>query len=982
MGELAIRRNRGISVPKYQAAEKTEKTQGTEPSKVLRPAAQADSRLTSGTVQAGNRLRESRQILRTGEGVLAEVGESLERMAELARQASEEDGGDREALQNMLESLKEGIRRMTASSANGTALFLDDGPGSMADVEALLTVLNQEAPTLPDWLTSALTKDVMSPEEILEALGLDGTAGAREIAAALAGLSPEGDEMAAYLASLYLGSVIAGSSDVEAALEGLQQLLDRIAEGQSPDQAIAELTGGIFDSFAGFQAQFSQGSAPGLEAFLLELMGGMSLPGETLMDLLELLDGVNLQVLMDLMAAMGESGVDLLDIGIGTQEGQGVLPPSLEAALAGAEANAAQGTAESGGTFPAAGADLSGVTFDAQTGTLTIAGDAPVVVLGRNLQNIQTIRITGNAPVILSQVHGEMIQIDTSRACLFTLGSSRVGSLQLLQSTDLTLGGQGRLDLETVEGDKTSVLRLTGGAVTVREPLPLPVVMAGLASLMAKGTVTDQDGRPLAPLDLLWKMVLPGWAQLTGLSVNGREAHLATALSDGALRLWLDRGERGNPFYTVGFRGRDTQGRPRIHYASLRWYQGSFQEVVRYPNPFTVTGGEAGKDWVYEEETQTLWILTSQVTAIAGGTGTDREQQPFSGRLALIDRLGESALTLGGVVCRVSCGGAFRLGRGNQVTLDLRSGSENIFESGGGQAGISLGEGTSVMIDCSEAQGRNPAGTLFAQGGEEGGAGIGRDSGDGRDRTGGIEIRGGEITARGQGGGAGIGGGREAPLGPLTIVGGTVYAYGSGGGAGIGGGLGGPVGDITIRGGAITAGASEFAAAIGAGVRGRCGSIRISGTARIVKALGGDPGADIGACLTGECGRVVISGGADTGSAGLRRQGGIPLEMGGAEAVTLPQFRLSGGALGLDRISVATREAARAAGAVIDSDRRWVSMIQEVYGTLSGRLERRLLRDTSEAGSLLRDTRQKIPLQRMSALSAYNRAKEIKELLR
>ena len=104
--------------------------------------------------------------------------------------------------------------------------------------------------------------------------------------------------------------------------------------------------------------------------------------------------------------------------------------------------------------------------------------------------------------------------------------------------------------------------------------------------------------------------------------------------------------------------------------------------------------------------------------------------------------------------------------------------------------------------------------------------------------------------------------------------------------------------------------------------------------------------------------------------------------MGGAEAVTLPQFRLSGGALGLDRISVATREAARAAGAVIDSDRRWVSMIQEVYGTLSGRLERRLLRDTSEAGSLLRDTRQKIPLQRMSALNAYNRAKEIKELLR
>ena len=118
-----------------------------------------------------------------------------------------------------------------------------------------------------------------------------------------------------------------------------------------------------------------------------------------------------------------------------------------------------------------------------------------------------------------------------------------------------------------------------------------------------------------------------------------------------------------------------------------------------YPNPFTVTGGEPGRDWAYDEASHTLHILTPQVTAISGGAGTDANQAPFSGRIALADSIGTMELTLGGVVCRVSSGRAFSLGRANDVTLLLQRGSSNHFESGAGCAGISLGDGTSLRID-------------------------------------------------------------------------------------------------------------------------------------------------------------------------------------------------------------------------------------------------------------------------------------------
>lgn len=244
-------------------------------------------------------------------------------------------------------------------------------------------------------------------------------------------------------------------------------------------------------------------------------------------------------------------------------------------------------------------------------------------------------------------------------------------------------------------------------------------------------------------------------------------------------------------------------------------------------------------------------------------------------------------------------------------------------------------------------------------------------------------IRGGVITASGSGGGAGIGAGMGSAMGPIIIFGGTVTCTGGDeGGAGIGGALGAPVGDISIQGGAVAAEAICHAAAIGAGVQGECGDILIAGTAKIVKALGGNPGADIGACLFGSCGKVLISGDADIGGAQLCTQTGIPLRM-GEETVILPQFRLSAKALRLDQMKASTLGEAQASVRAIDADRQWVSRIQGVYGALYSRLGRTgsggaepPVRDTGAAGTLLEEMRRSILSKPGQVVNAYSRRAE------
>ncbi len=1006
MSELTIRRDREISAARYRAAEKaektekgggqiqrTEKTPGFTLSETLR-------QMLSGSSRTESQIRESRRTLQSGEAVLAEVQENLSRMEALAREAAGEGETDRDALQAQLDRLRQEIDRIMRSAAGGADLFLD---GDLEDgADALLYALLSDAAgqDLPGWLTQGgLTAD-----QILSSLGLDKTASGADLMAAIIGSSLDGNSAAGRLAALYLGAVIAGggidgTASMEMALEGLRQLMEKVAQGVPADQAVAELTGGAFTSLSDFQSQFTSGTAPGLEAFLTNLLltgeGDLLLDFPAIPPLLAGLEGMNLELLMNLLSS-GESA-----------SGEAAAPPVLpeaEAALVPAGGPDAAPPPEDHalsvmdlGSVRVSGQDLSGVSLG-DNGVLIVAGQGDVTVEGAG-PDAPEILLTGSGTVTLRSVSAPLLTVDGSGVQLAGAGENTLQTVRLRPGAVLTLDGGGFLRMGSLEAAPTALLRLRpGAAAEVRRGedsmggTRIPVILEGPASLAVQADrVSDPRGRSLDPVDVIWKALLPGWSAVTAMAVDGRQVrtHLPGGELPALVRLWLGKGDgsQGHPIHSLAFWGRDGAGRAKTRYAYLRWNQqtGSFQEINMYPNPFTVTGGEADRDWVYEEETQTLRILSSRVTAVSGGSGTDASQTPFSGRIALADNIGSIELTLGGVVCRTSSGRAFSLGRENNVTLLLQSGSSSLFESGAGCAGVSLGDGACLRIDRDGSPGgRGPAdGSLTAAGGP-GGAGIGRDSGAGRDRTARIHIRGGVITALGTGGGAGIGGGKGSPMGSIVITGGVIDATGGpGGGAGIGGALAAPVGDISIRGGTISAAAADQAAAIGAGVRGACGDILITGTARILKALGGNPGADIGACLFGGCGQVLISGGADIGSARPWTRTGISLEM-GADTATLPQFRLSAKSLRLDGLSVATRERARAARRTVELDRRWVSRIQDAYGALYGQLEQSFsglygsqpegpVRDSVSAGALVTDMRQSILRESARVIRTHSR---------
>lgn len=1003
MGELTIRRNRGFAVPPRGNVGKTEKTAGGSPA---RRTAGTTGLSVSETLrqrisgQGEAHVRESRRTLQKGEAVLAEVQNHLERMEALARESAGGGPADREALQAELKWLEGEIDRIVnGASFGGSPLFLDGVMGSEEEMEALLRAIVDESDAgqeavraLPDWLMNALTQKDLSPERLLAALGLDKTAGGREILSAIAGSSLSDNAAAGYLAALYLGAVIAGggasgSLDPDAAMEGLRQLLEKVMGGTPPDEAVEALTNGEFSGMEDFQAQFLDGVAPGLQTFLVELLLSGGAPDD-LLTLLTAAGGAGPDMLMELLAALSE-----------TEQSAAPMPES--AAAVPAESGPAPGgrAVMELENVQVIGQDLSGVSEE--DGVLTIRGPADVVIRGTG-RGEQPVLLVGSGTVTIQDVRLSTLTVDHGEARIFSVGDSAAAAVELREGAALTLDGRGMLRIGAVRGE-TAALRLTGGAAALESEdgkngaVTVPVVLDGPVLLAARAlNVRSPEGKALEPFDIVWKTLLPGFSAVTSMTLDGRQVKMSLLAGDlpALARLWLDKGDpssHGYPAHTLTVQGRDQFGRPRTRYAYLFWNQqaGGFQETSLFPNPFTVTGGTAEQDWVYEEETQTLRILSNQVTAISGGSGTDANQTPFSGRIALADEIGAMELTLGGVICRVASGRALHLGRENDVTLLLQSGTRNIFESGAGCAGISLGDGAQLRIDC--PRGPGPIGMLFATGGT-GGAGIGRDGGGSRDQTSGIRIQGGVITATGNGGGAGIGAGKHGPMGPVTVTGGTITATGgTGGGAGIGGALGAPVGDITIRGGTVTAVAVCHAAAIGAGVQGASGNILITGAARIVKAQGGNPGADIGACLFGGCGKVQVSGGADIGGARLNTDRGISLQMGDG-AVTLPQFRLSSKALRLDAVSVLTQEEARAAGAALEADRRWVSHIQTAYSALYNRLERggRIrrgggpVRDTGAADVLLEDTRRSILRQSTQAMQTHSgrSGEDVGQLLR
>ena len=712
MGELAIRRNLGLPVVQYQG--KTEKGTGTKGPTAARPAVVTVSETLRQLMTRMQQPGESRRAFQMGEAVLAEVRDSLGRMAELARESAEGSAPDREALQKELEQLREGIDRMIRSAGGETKLFYDgDGPEGVQK--------------LPDWLVKGMAQGTMTADQILGALGLDATASSEELMAALAKSSLESNSAAGYLAALYLGAVISGSGpeDPEGAMEGLRLLLEKVAQGLSPDEAIALLTKGAFTGLEDFQSQFTGGTAPGLEAFLTKLLlsgeGSPVLPGFSAAGILAELEGMNLQLLMGLLSGGQSTG----------PAAQAEEPPlANQAAAQTAETPRGEEAVRQFGSVRASGRDLSGVSFQAKTGEMTIRGGQDVALRGSGLGETAALRLTGSGTVTVENMKIARLIVEGPAGRLFSGGANTVLQIQLREGSALTLDGDGLLKLGKLQAAGSNRLCIAGGAMLVmgeKEAAPgrleIPVLLEGAASLAAlSAQVSRFDGKPLEPFDLLWKTMLPGWSGITALEVNGQQSR--TALLGGAVpdpvRLWLDKGDasHGYPIHTVVIRGKDASGQPMTRYTYLRWnqYTREFQEISMYPNPFTVTGGEPGRDWIYDEASHTLHILSAQVTAIAGGTGVDARKEAFSGRIALADGIGAVELALDGVVCRVSSGRAFRLGRGNDVTLLLQNGTDNLFESGAGCAGISLGDGTSLRIDCAARleAGEDPAGTLDA----------------------------------------------------------------------------------------------------------------------------------------------------------------------------------------------------------------------------------------------------------------------------
>ena len=215
----------------------------------------------------------------------------------------------------------------------------------------------------------------------------------------------------------------------------------------------------------------------------------------------------------------------------------------------------------------------------------------------------------------------------------------------------------------------------------------------------------------------------------------------------------------------------------------------------------------------------------------------------------------------------ISAGGSAIACSGN-ATINLLEGTTN---RANGTCGIRIGgSGTTLTI--------NGPGTLYAQSGEYGAAGIG---GTDKVAVGNIVINGGEIHATGGYYAAGIGSGHgtytdAASCGTITIHGGTIEARGGEGGAGIGAGAGrSSYSSITIDGGNVSAyGDTSDGAGIGSGYSNTsAGPITISGASTVVNATGATYAAGIGSGNSSPCGTITISGGTITAMSGKNGAG-------------------------------------------------------------------------------------------------------------
>ena len=251
---------------------------------------------------------------------------------------------------------------------------------------------------------------------------------------------------------------------------------------------------------------------------------------------------------------------------------------------------------------------------------------------------------------------------------------------------------------------------------------------------------------------------------------------------------------------------------PTLPGAAPYIYCGKDYRLAELNCDFIVTGGEYGKDYVFEYPT--LKLLTDTPMTVR-----NRNPKTPTGQTIYVDSYSGISLTLAGV--NIDVGGRSQLAalelRGMGVSqIILKKGTENILISGSECAGLQKDSSAELRIIGE--------GSLRAEGGVYA-AGIGGGKGVSLENT---EIFSGTIIASGGMGGAGIGGGWSGGCASVKIHGGTVTASGKDGGAGVGGGEKGRCEGVSISGGDVTAYGDE-GAGIGGGFKGEGCDIRISG---------------------------------------------------------------------------------------------------------------------------------------------------------
>ena len=309
---------------------------------------------------------------------------------------------------------------------------------------------------------------------------------------------------------------------------------------------------------------------------------------------------------------------------------------------------------------------------------------------------------------------------------------------------------------------------------------------------------------------------------------------------------------------------------PANGYVVVDMGHGTYRVVPYATGDFTITGGEAKKDYAYAEHVLTVKSETKLTigmadTAQADISYTDVDGKPQTVKGTMTDRIviGTTAdetarITLNGVAIDPTEGHPPLFTGVGKVDIVLAKEKTSVLNARGNSAGLDVGLGGLAI---------SGDGVLVATGGT-GGAGIGS-GGDGS--SGDIAITSGTVVATGGVQGAGIGSGCDGSVGNVIVSGGAVRAVGGESGAGIGSGEYGSATNISVTGGVIVAHGGDYGAGIGAGA----GSDNHPGTAESViisegsvTATGGSDAAGIGAGEGGSAKGVSISGGAIKAVAG------------------------------------------------------------------------------------------------------------------